>query len=168
MKMPVPTCRECGCILDDSYDHSDPARRRYFAHIRDVWDSLPDHRRELHLTPKHLRKWALVKAGYCDTNIVNCGSKRAAIEVAAMAKRLDTFCVTDIRGSVVVIHTALSQTKRMQPRKIFLECAAAVERVLDDMIDRKARNEQETGNAWRCANRTEVAGNDEQRSPRSG
>lgn len=131
-------CPECGAVLvgDDPIDDydSDPARRRYFAILRGVWQNLPDHWRQLLPSPTHLRKYALVKAGHCDTAIVNCGSQKAAVEVAAMAKRLDRFAVTDVRGAVVVIYVARSQKKRVQPKKQFLECADRVYDILADII----------------------------------
>ncbi|MCI0366687.1 MAG: hypothetical protein L0219_22720, partial [Phycisphaerales bacterium] len=56
------------------------------------------------------------------------------VEVAAMAKRLDRFAVTDVRGAVVVIYVARSQKKRVQPKKQFLECADRVYDILADII----------------------------------
>ncbi len=134
MKDTLPFCPACGAVLDNAADHSDPARHRYFAILRDAWSNLPDHWRALCPTSEHLRKYALVKVGHCDTIVVNGGSKKAALEVAAMAKVLDTFAVTDVRGAVVVIYVARSQAKRMQPKKAFLECAEKVYAVLGEII----------------------------------
>lgn len=127
-------CPECGCLLDDPADHSEPARRRYFAILREAHRNLPDHWRELCPTAEHLRKWCLVKTGYCDVGTINCGSQRAANEVALLAKRIDGFVVTLVTGPLVSVYTARSQSKRNQPRKQFLACAEQVYSELGRML----------------------------------
>jgi hypothetical protein len=130
----LPSCPECGAVLSDPADHSDPARRRYFAIMREAWENLPDHWRTLLPTSEHLRKHALCRVGWCETTVATCGSNKAAIEVAALARKLDTYAVVDIRGSVVTVSTARSQAKRSQPKKPFLECADKVYMVLSEML----------------------------------
>jgi hypothetical protein len=130
----LASCPECGTILDDPADHSDPARRRYFAILREAWMTLPDNWLALCPTSEHLRKYCLIKVGHCDTSIVNCGSSKAAVEVAAMAKRLDTYSVTTIRGAIVTVYIARSQRKRVQPKKQFMECSEKVYGVLAEIL----------------------------------
>lgn len=130
----LPHCPECGAVLNDPADHSDAARRRYFAILRDAWHNLPDNWRPLCPTAEHLRKMLLVKVGYCEVTAIHCGNNRVALETAALAKRLDCFCVCDVRGAVLTVAVARSQRKRHQPKKAFMECAEAVYMELGKML----------------------------------
>jgi len=121
-------CPECGCILDDPKDHSDPRRKRFFAILRETWQTLPDHLVAQYPSSEHLRKAALCRVGWCDSNTVACGSRTAAVEVAAMARKLDRYAVTDMSGTVVTVFTARSLSKRHCPKKQFMDVS---EKVLD-------------------------------------
>jgi hypothetical protein len=118
---PKQICPDCGSILDDTNDHSDPMRRYFFATLRDVHDNMPEHWRELCPSTEHLRKYALCRVGWCDVRAINCGNARVASDVAAAAKSLDRFAVVDIRDSTVTIYTARSMSRRSAPKKVFRE-----------------------------------------------
>lgn len=120
------SCPECGCLLDDPRDHSDPARRRFFAILREVWQTLPEELSRRYPSSEHLRKAALVTVGWCDSKTVACGSKAAALEVAAMAQYLDRYAVVAIVGPVVTVYTARSMSKRQCPKKSFMELTGKV------------------------------------------
>lgn len=123
-------CPECGADLSDPNDHSDPARRRFFAIIKETFDSLPDHWKAVAPSSQHLRKWCLVQIGYCDTTVTDCGSRAAAERVCALARNLDTFAVVSVQGPCVIVAKARSLQKRVCPKKEFL---AIAERVYDHL-----------------------------------
>lgn len=123
-------CPECGADLSDPNDHSDPARRRFFAIIRECFDSLPDHYRQFIGSPEHLRKFCLVQVGYCDTTVTDVGSRAAAERVTALARNLDSFAVVSVQGPCVIVAKARSMRKRMCPKKDFM---ALSEKVYDQL-----------------------------------
>jgi hypothetical protein len=132
-------CPECGAVLSDPSDHSDPARRRYFAILRETFDSLPDHWRQICPSSEHLRAYCLVQVGHCDTTVTDCGSKAAAERVAALARGMDSFAVVKISGPCVVVAKARSQRKRVQPKREFLDCAELVYAELEKMVGTNVR-----------------------------
>lgn len=126
-------CPECGAILADPAEQSDAARRRFFAIIKDAHDNLPDHWRALLPSSEHLRKFVLCQIGHCDTTVTNAGSKTAAIEVAALARRLDGLAVVDVSGQVVQVMTARSIRKRVCPKAIFMPLSEKAYAYLNEM-----------------------------------
>lgn len=121
-------CPECGAILDDPKDQSDPMRRRFFALVREVWLNLPDHHRERFPSSEILRKTALCRVGWAECKVVTCGSSKVAQEMALLARHLDRYAVVDIAGTVVTVFTARSMNKRSCPKKTFLDVS---EKALD-------------------------------------
>lgn len=124
----IASCPECGAILDDPSDHSDPLRRRFFALVREVWSNLPDHIRKQFPSSEVLRKTALCRVGWAECKVVTCGNRKAAQEVAALAGHLDRYAVVDVSETVVTVFTARSMSKRQCPKKTFLEVS---EKALD-------------------------------------
>lgn len=121
----VETCPECGCFLHDPAEHSDKARRRFFAIMEDAYQNMPANWRPLILSKEHLRKYILCQVGHCDTIATDCDTPEAAERVAALAKHIDTFAVTEIRGQIVVTMTARSIRKRGCPKAVFMPIAQA-------------------------------------------
>ena len=119
-------------------------RRRFFAIVRDVWANLPDHLRAQYPHSEILRKTALCRTGWCDVQTVTAGNKTAALEVAAMAKRLDRYAIVDVQGTVVMVFTARSMRKRVCPKKTFIDVS---EKVLDWLSELVGADVAEAGRA---------------------
>lgn len=126
-------CPECGAVLADPAEHSDAARRRFFAIIRDAFDNMPDHWKALLPSSEHLRKWVLCRIGHCDTTATDCGSRAAAERVAALARNLDGFAVVDIKGSTVITMVARSIRKRVCPKAAFMPLSEKAYAYLNEM-----------------------------------
>lgn len=94
---------------------------------------MPDHWRSLLPSSEHLRKWILCHIGFCDTTVTNAGSKSAAIEVAALARKLDTFAVVDVEGQIVKVMTARSMRKRVCPKATFMPLTEKAYAYLNEM-----------------------------------
>lgn len=128
MSGPISSCPECGAILDDPKDQSDPMRRRFFALVREVWINLNDEKRARFPSSEILRKTALCRIGWAECKVVTCGNKKAAQEVALLASHLDRYAVVDVSETVVTVFTARSMSKRQCPKKTFLDVS---EKALD-------------------------------------
>lgn len=128
------TCPECGCFLHDPAEHSDAARRRFFAIIRDAFENMPDRWRPLLPSSEHLRKFVLCQIGHCDTTVTDCGSRAAAERVAALAKHLDTFSVSTVNGALVTTSLARSMRKRVCPKKVFMPLTEKAYAYLNEMM----------------------------------
>jgi len=127
-------CPECGAVVGADIFAADAARRRYFAIIREAWNNLREPWAAQFPSPEHLRKYCLIKAGWCDTTMVAVGSKSGAIAVAAMVHRLDDHAIAVPEGTVVTVYKARSQTRRAQRKAQFMETAQAVYRILEEML----------------------------------
>lgn len=104
-----------------SHDH-------FFACVNEAWKSLPEDMADDFPSPEHLRKWALIKAGFCSETRIVCANNSEAMTLATKAKQMDKFAIVAIDGKAVTIWTADSQRKDAMGRKLFQE---AKERALD-------------------------------------
>ncbi len=114
--------------LEPREDRSQISHNHYFASIKEAHQNLPEHLAERFATPDHLRKFALIKAGYRDERSVICASKAEAQRVAAFIRPLDDFAVVVASECVVTIYTAKSQSLRAQGKKDF-------QRIKDRVLD---------------------------------
>lgn len=83
-----------------------------FAWLNEAWMNLPDAMAERFSTPEHLRKWALIRAGYSDSHTITCASKAEAQRVAAFIRPIDEFAVVIVSEATVTRYTAKSQSRR--------------------------------------------------------
>lgn len=114
--------------LEPREDRSQKSHGHYFASIQEAFQNLPEHLAERYATADHLRKWALIKAGYSDARSVVCASKAEALRVAAFIRPLDDFALVVALECVVTVYTAKSQSLRAQGKKDF-------QRVKDRVLD---------------------------------
>ena len=117
------------CYLIEAREpRSAESHRHYFACINEAWSNLPDSLAEQFPTADHLRKFALVKAGYRDERTFVCGSKAEAVRLAAFIKPIDDFAVVVVVEATVSVYTAKSQKMRAMGRAEF---QASKDKVLD-------------------------------------
>lgn len=109
----------CDYRLAPAEERSDISHRHEFAWLRTAWATLPERLAELYPSPEHLRKRALIEAGFYTEDIVDAGSNAAALRVAAMARHLDEFALVIVRGPAVVIRRPKSQSYRAMDRQEF-------------------------------------------------
>jgi hypothetical protein len=86
------------------------------------------------MSPEHLRKYALVKAGYHDKRSIVCSSRAEALRLASFIRPMDDFAVIGTNGPVVTVLTAKSQSMKAMGRKEFQASKDAVLNVLAEMI----------------------------------
>ena len=125
-------CPHCGAAIAGDNLLDDPVRRRYFAIVHESYDNLPAKWSKRFPSVEHLRKWALIKAGWCDVVQVVAGS--TVRQIADAMRKLDRFAVISVNGEIITIFTAKSQTRKNQPKAQFMETAQKVYNILSDML----------------------------------
>lgn len=123
-------------VMEPVNQRSDATHKHEFAWLREAWMSLPEHLADLPhcASPEHLRKWALIRAGYSDSHTIVCSSKAEAIRVAAFIRPIDEFAVVVAMGATVTRYTAKSQSKRAMGAKDFQESKTAIMEVIAKML----------------------------------
>lgn len=115
-------------------DRSYASHNHEFAWLTEAWRNLPEDLAELYPSPLHLRKRALIQCGYYDETIVDAGTKAAAMRVAAAFRAREEFSWIVVRGPLVVIRTAKSQSRRAMAKKEFEESKAALLETVSAML----------------------------------
>lgn len=121
-------------LLADVEHRSDLSHRHEFAWLRESWKSLPEDVADLYPTAEHLRKRALIEAGYYHETVVDAGSAQAALRVASFIRGLDDFCIVIARGPIVVRREAKSQSKRAMGAKDFQASKTAIMEVVAGLL----------------------------------
>jgi hypothetical protein len=127
-------------LLEPVHQRSDATHRHEFAWLREAWMSLPEDLADQYPTTEHLRKRALIDAGYYDESITDAGSNAAAIRVASAFRAIDDFSLVIVRGPLVVRRTAKSQSRRAMKAKEFQESKTAIMEVIASMIGVSVRD----------------------------
>lgn len=120
--------------LTEEHERSAASHRHFFAVIHDAWLNLPEGTAERFPTSEHLRKYALIKAGYRDERTFVAGSRAEALRLAAFVRPIDDFAIVTTSGATVTIWTAKSQSVRAMGGKAFQESKQAVLDVIADLI----------------------------------
>lgn len=120
--------------LDVLKDRSQASHSHYFAAIHDGWLNLPEHLTERFPTSEHLRKWALIKAGFHDSRSIVANSKAEAHRLAVFVKPSDEFAVVTVIEATVTIYSAKSQSKRAMGAAEFKRSKEAVLGIIEEMV----------------------------------
>lgn len=120
--------------LDVVEERSAVSHSHYFASLNEAWSNLPDDLAERFQTVEHLRKYALIKAGYFDERSIVCASRAEALRVAAFIKPIDDFAVVATSEATVRVFTAKSQSMRAQGKEAFQDSKTKVLEIVADMI----------------------------------
>lgn len=118
---------ECLKIIA-TQERSAATHRHYFATVYEAWSNLPPLMADRFPTDEHLRKWALIQAGYVNRSELVCDSPTGARRAAAWAKNDDEYCVVTVHRNVMVKLTAQSQAVNKMDKKTFRE---SKDKVLD-------------------------------------
>ena len=110
-----------------SHDH-------FFACVNKAWKNLPEDIADDFPSPEHLRKWALIKAGFCTSTRIVCANNSEALTLTTKAKSMDRFSLVDIDGKVVTIWTADSQRKDAMGRAAFQEAKDLALHIISGLI----------------------------------
>lgn len=105
-----------------------------FAWLAEAWRNLPEQFADAYPSPEHLRKRALIEAGYYREEIIDAGSNAAAIRVAGFARRQDDFAMVFVRSRNVFIRTAKSQSRRAMNKAEFQASKSAILDIVANML----------------------------------
>lgn len=120
--------------MEEVQQRSDASHRHEFAAIAEAWKNLPESLADLYPSPEHLRKRALIEGNYYNETIIDCGSKAAALRVAAFARSEDEFALVITRGTAVVVRKAKSQSRRAMSPAEFQASKEAVLGIVSAMV----------------------------------
>ena len=115
-------------------DRSDAAHGLYFKAVELAWKNLPHGVAERYPTAEHLRRWCLVKEGYADEHTMLCANEAQAQSTGVLARALDGFAIIQIKGPIVVVWTAKSQSRVSMDHKAFNESMNKVLERLAEML----------------------------------
>jgi hypothetical protein len=116
-------------------EHRSPeSHRHFFACVNTAWKNLPEELADYFPSPEHLRKWALIKAGFCSETRVVCANNSEAMTLATKAKAMDKFSVVAIDGKAVTIWTADSQRRDAMGRQAFNEAKDRALHIISELI----------------------------------
>lgn len=105
-----------------------------FAWLQAAWENLPEELAEQFPTPTHLRRYALIRAGYSDSHSLVCASKAEALRLAAFIRPMDEFAIVTVNGCVVNRFTAKSQSKRAMGKQVFQDSKTKIMEIVAQMI----------------------------------
>jgi hypothetical protein len=120
--------------LVEEHGRSQRSHNHFFAAVSEAWQNLPPPYDAMLPTAEHARKYALIKAGYCDQQSHVCGSKAEAQRLRALIAPLDDFAVIDVKDAVVTVYRAKSQSTKAMGREAFQKSKDDVLGVLTEMI----------------------------------
>lgn len=123
------------------------SHNHYFAAVHEAWQNLREDIADRFPTPDHLRKYALIRAGYRDERSITCASKAEAQRVASFVKPIDDFALVTVVEATVSVYTAKSQSMKAMGKAEFQRSKDAVLDVLGRMIGTTAEEIKEASAA---------------------
>lgn len=121
-------------LLEEVHERSAKSHAQFFAALKEGWLSLPDHLAQQFPTPESLRKFALIRSGFRDERSLAAASRAEALRLAAFVKPMDEFAIVTVTGTLVVVHTAKSQSYRQMGKAEFERSKRAVLDFIDDLL----------------------------------
>jgi len=121
-------------VLVPHEERSGVSHRHFFATVNECWQNLPEDLAEDFQTSEHLRKWALIKAGYADKQSIVCSSKAEAQRFAAFLRPVDTYSIVVVSEATVTRYTAQSQSQKAMGAKVFQDSKTKVLDILSDLV----------------------------------
>ncbi len=122
--------------MDVIEERSWRSHKHYFAALHEAWANLPE---TYALEPwaqsdTHLRRYALIKTGWSDSQTFACGSQAEARRWAANMRPLDEYSIIVAVGPAVIRYTAKSQKVSAMGAKDFQKSKIDVLDFVSDLI----------------------------------
>lgn len=104
------------------------SHNHFFAALHEAWSNLNEDDAKRFPTEEHLRHWALIHTGFCHEKVLPCEKTSLAKNVAALVRTSDPYAVIILKGAVVKVLTAKSQSLAAMGNEEFKD---SKEKVLD-------------------------------------
>jgi hypothetical protein len=98
-------------------ERSATSHNHFFACIEEAWRNLPEIYADRWPSAEHLRKWALVRAGFREETTFLASSHAEAVRVGALMRSIDEYAVVTVDGRMVIRAVAKSQSMAAMPGK---------------------------------------------------
>jgi hypothetical protein len=115
-------------------ERSERSHSFFFACVAAAHENLPEWLAPSFPTATHLRKHALIRAGFCETQEFIADSEKEARRLAAFIRPFDEYAMILVRGNVVTVLTAKSQSKADMKPAEFESSKRGVLNVIAGMI----------------------------------
>lgn len=121
--------------LEHIEERSSASHRHYFACVNEAWKNLPEDKASEYPTAEHLRKRALIKAGFATMTDYVCSTKAEAVRWAQNLRReADEYAVVLVSDSVVRVLKAQSQSQKAMGKERFQESKEKTLLMISEMI----------------------------------
>ncbi|WP_395454665.1 hypothetical protein ACHMW5_13405 [Azospirillum melinis] len=120
--------------LIEQEDRSAASHRHFFACVKTAWENLTDETARRFPSPEHLRKFALIKAGYATSVDMPCASRAEALRWAPRIEGQNEYAIVTVTDAVVTVWTAKSQNSRTMNKAEFQASKDAVLTIIAGLI----------------------------------
>jgi len=131
-------------ILSETRDRK--SHNHFMAAVHSAWMNLAEEWNGFFPTEDHLRKWALVKEGFCTKVEHVCHTSAEAARLVAAFRDIDQYAVISKKGNVVLVFQAESQSELemgggerwRESKKKVLDRVASMSRTTPEQLKREA------------------------------
>jgi hypothetical protein len=121
--------------IDAKQPRSKPSHDHYFACVQKAWENLPEDIAHNFPHPESLRKYALIKCGFCDTASFVASSKAEAQRIATFIRPRSGYDILDLqKAPTITVFTAQTQSYRAMGKNEFQRSKDEVLGFLSAMI----------------------------------
>lgn len=121
-------------LMVEAHERSQKSHDHYFAAVTESWKNLPENVSDQFPTSEHLRAYALIKAGFADSQTFVCTSRAEAERFKLFLRPIDPYSVVTTTGATVTRWTAQSQSKRAMGNAEFQRSKEGVLGIISAMI----------------------------------
>lgn len=133
--------------LVEHQERSMASHRAFFASVNEAYQNLPEEMQDNFVSAEHLRKFALIRTGFCDSHTSTWPTKAIAQKVANEMRPIDEFSIVDVRGTTVTRFVAKSQSVRAMGKDEFMRSKKAVLDFVASLIGTSAQELEKQGEA---------------------
>lgn len=120
--------------ITEQVERSAASHSHYFACVNEAFHNLPEEWSGQFATVESLRKWALIRAGFCDQQHIVLSTHEDAEKVGNHLRGLRDYAEVSVVDRTVVILIAQSQSKKAMGPARFQESKTKVLDILSYMI----------------------------------
>ncbi len=118
----------------EEHERSTNTHNHFFSCLQEAWTQLPEEYAQRFPSVEALRKWSLVRAGFATERSIVADSPEQATQIGAFVRPSDPYAVITVKGNVVTVYTAMSQSRKAMPAKEFNSSNQAVLDIVSQMI----------------------------------